>query len=150
LYILISKSSASGSSGFECFNQTIGAVVADKATKVGSVALPVTSPISSTPTTTNTSGNTTSCYKKSHKKTKKSIERSRSGLGSSGAEGSISGVNVVGSVIVDIPKCTNVEGGSQTSHNLTQDDKAAKVAALSQALNYIDKFRRNQVRALKK
>ena len=50
-----------------------------------------------------------------------------------------------GSPGVDPSKGSNSEGGVQPSHNLTQDDKAAKVAALSQALNYIDKFRRNQV-----
>ena len=143
-----SKSSASGSSGFECYNQSVGVGVSDKVINAGSVALPVTSSVSSTPTTTNISVNTASCYKKSHKKTKKSIERSRSGLGSSGAEATIGGVNVVGSVGADVPKCSNTEGGSQTNHNLTQDDKAAKVAALSQALNYIDKFRRNQVKLI--
>ena len=47
--------------------------------------------------------------------------------------------------VVDVQKCGSVEVGSQPGHNITQDDKAAKVAALSQALNYIDKFRRNQV-----
>ena len=56
-------------------------------------------------------------------------------------------VNVGGSGgVVDVQKCGSVEVGSQPGHNITtQDDKAAKVAALSQALNYIDKFRRNQV-----
>ena len=55
-------------------------------------------------------------------------------------------VNVGGSGgVVDVQKCGSVEVGSQAGHNITQDDKAAKVAALSQALNYIDKFRRNQV-----
>ena len=59
--------------------------------------------------------------------------------------------NVVGSVGVgDVQKCVSVEVGSQAGHNINQDDKAAKVAALSQALNYIDKFRRNQVRILAK
>ena len=84
-------------------------------------------------------------YKKSHKKTKKSTERSRSGLGQGGSDGNGSGGNLSGSAGVDPSKGSNTEGGVQPSHNLTQDDKAAKVAALSQALNYIDKFRRNQV-----
>ena len=74
-----SKSSASGSSGFECFNQSVVAVgVSDKTIKVGSVTIPVTSAVSS-PQTTTISGSQTVCYKKSHKKSKKSIERSRSG-----------------------------------------------------------------------
>jgi hypothetical protein len=41
-----------------------------------------------------------------------------------------------------------IEPLGKPSLNWFQDDKAAKVAALSQALNYIDKFRRNQVSRL--
>ena len=97
--------------------------------------------VSATSTTTINTGGQSSSYKKCHKKSKKSIERSRSGLGS-GDEN-----KGVGSVGGDVAKGVNAEGGNTTGHNLSQDDKAAKVAALSQALNYIDKFRRNQVQA---
>ena len=82
--LFLSKSSASGSSGFECFNQSVGVGigigVSDKTIKVGcSVTIPVTSGVSSPQTTTISVNQSSSCYKKSHKKTKKSIERSRSG-----------------------------------------------------------------------
>ena len=83
-------------------------------------------------------------YKKCHKKSKKSTERSRSGIGQGGIDG-----NTSGSSGNDPSKGSNSEGGVQSGHNLNQDDKAAKVAALSQALNYIDKFRRNQVFEIK-
>ena len=74
-----SKSSASGSSGFECFNQSVAVGVSDKSIKVGSVTIPVTSGVTSPQTTTISGGSQSVCYKKSHKKSKKSIERSRSG-----------------------------------------------------------------------
>ncbi len=43
LNILFSKSSASGSSGFECFNGSVAVGIPEKSIKVGSVTLPVTS-----------------------------------------------------------------------------------------------------------
>lgn len=42
------------------------------------------------------------------------------------------------------PKGEDSQGQRPPSHTLSADDKAAKVAALSQALDFIDKFRKSQ------
>ena len=42
------------------------------------------------------------------------------------------------------PKGEDRQSQRPTSHTLSTDDKAAKVAALSQALDFIDKFRKSQ------
>ena len=46
--------------------------------------------------------------------------------------------------VLGTPKGEDNQGQRQPSHALSADDKAAKVAALSQALDFIDKFRKSQ------
>ena len=46
--------------------------------------------------------------------------------------------------VLGTPKGDDNQGQRPPSHALSADDKAAKVAALSQALDFIDKFRKSQ------
>ena len=46
--------------------------------------------------------------------------------------------------LLGTPKGEDNQGQRPPSHALSADDKAAKVAALSQALDFIDKFRKSQ------
>ena len=46
--------------------------------------------------------------------------------------------------VLGTPKGEDNQGQRPPSHTLSADDKAAKVAALSQALDFIDKFRKSQ------
>ena len=46
--------------------------------------------------------------------------------------------------VLGTPKGEDNQGQRPPSHALSADDKAAKVAALSQALDFIDKFRKSQ------
>ena len=109
-----SKSSTSGSSGFACYK-------ADTSGKATSAQLPPTS-------------SSASATKKKEPKHKKSKLKTSINVGPSGG------------VQGTLPKGDERENQTQrpTSYSIAGDDKASKVAALSQALHHIDQFRKSQ------
>ena len=112
----LSKSSTSGSSGFACYK------AGDASGKASTSAqLPPTS------------SSTTKKKEPKHKKSK---------LKTVGISGTSGGVQVTQSKSDQEREVS--QNQIQTSYAISSDDKASKVAALSQALHHIDQFRKTQ------
>ena len=125
----LSKSSTSGSSGFACYKAAGSGDAGGKASP-GSTQLPPT-------------GSSSSTTKKKEPKHKKSKLKTVVISGTSGERGGVPGSSQ-SKADQERDQVSQNNREIQTSYAISSDDKASKVAALSQALHHIDQFRKTQ------